>query len=364
MKKMKKALIVFVISAVLLAIVILVIYFSPTNSIEEVMAPLQAEEKAGDGGDSAEENAGDGIDSTEALLLPQLKVDESVSLSVDSDLQIMADYEGYGILSYESYDEDVVTVSDGGMLTGVHPGEADVAVRLDSDGKYRAWSENVHVTVTAPDISKTIFLTYDDGPSGNITPQLLDTLKAYDAHATFFIIGTFAESHPEIVKRAYDEGHTIAIHTYTHDYRKIYASREAYIEDFDKTEALIEEITGQKPRFWRFPGGSNNGYTNHASQYVIMDELKARGYTPMDWNVSTTDAAPDYPSAATMVEKGSEYIDQAIASDRVPVVLMHDSEKKVNACEATKTFIEKYGALGYDFRGLDDYYGEGITFLD
>ena len=95
-----------------------------------------------------------------------------------------------------------------------------------------------------------------------------------------------------------------------------------------------------------------------------MDELKARGYTPMDWNVSTTDAAPDYPSAATMVEKGSEYIDQAIAADRNPVVLMHDSETKVNACEATRTFIEKYGAMGYDFRGLDDYYGEGITFLD
>ena len=353
MSKKKKALIIFDISAVLLAIVVLAIYFGKPDTIDEIVTSYNEDEKAGQDDDVSEE-----------LLMPGLRVDERASLSVDSDLQILADYEGYGILSYESYDEDVVTVSEGGMLTGVHPGETDVAVKLDSDGKYRAWSQNIHVTVTAPDISKTIFLTYDDGPSDNITPELLDTLKSYDAHATFFVIGTFAERYPEIVKRAYDEGHTIAIHTYTHDYRKIYASTDAYIEDFDKTEALIEEITGKKPRFWRFPGGSNNGYTNHASQYVIMDKLRERGYTPMDWNVSTTDAAPDYPSAAVMVQKGSEYIDQVLSSDGNPVVLMHDSEKKVNACEATKTFIEKYGAMGYDFRGLDDYYGEGITFLD
>ena len=299
----------------------------------------------------------------EPLLNPKLTVEDHVSLSVESDLKLLIDYEGYGIPTFFSFDEDVVTVTEDGLLTGIRPGETDVAVKLESDGKYRSWSENVHVTVTAPDISKTIFLTYDDGPSGSITPKLLDTLKRYDAHATFFIIGKFAEDHRDIVRRAYDEGHTIAIHTYTHDYRKIYGSIDAYLEDFNETEALIEEITGKKPRFWRFPGGSNNGYTNRASQWQIIDELRQRGYTPMDWNVSTTDAAPDYPSASTMVQKGSEFIDQMIAADRIPVVLMHDSETKVNACAATETFIEKYGALGYDFRGLDDYYEDGVLFI-
>ena len=299
----------------------------------------------------------------ESLLIPNLRVDENAQVSVDRNYLILTEYAGEGELSFSSFDEEIVRVSDEGMLTGVHPGETDVAVKLASDGVYRSWSQNVHVTVSAPDISKSIFLTYDDGPSENITPELLDTLKRYNAHATFFIIGNYAKLYPEIVKRAYDEGHTIAIHTYTHDYRKIYASIDAYIEDFDETEALIEEITGNRPRFWRFPGGSNNGYTAHASQYEIMDRLRERGYTPMDWNVSTTDAAPDYPSAATMVEKGSEFIDQAIASGQTPVVLMHDSETKVNACAATEAFIEKYSQLGYDFRGLEDYYGDGIVFL-
>ncbi len=350
--KIKRALIICIISiAVLVAVVCFALMGQKGSEITDF------------GGIADQSTNEAAVEEVLPTLDPKLTVRESISLSADRDYLIMADYEGFGDLSFRSSDETIAVVSEDGMVTGIHPGQTNIAVMLSADGEYRSWSKNVKVTVTGPDISKTIFLTYDDGPSGNITPELLDVLKSHDAHATFFIIGNYAKLHPEIVKRAFDEGHTIAIHTYTHDYKKIYSGVDAYIEDFDETEALIEEITGKTPRFWRFPGGSNNGYTNSSSQHAIIDKLRERGYTPMDWNVSTTDAAPDYPSAATMVEKGSGFIDQVIASGGTPVVLMHDSETKVNACAATETFITKYGQMGYDFRGLDDYYGDGVLFL-
>ena len=94
----------------------------------------------------------------ESLLMPHLRVDENAQVSVDRNYLIMTEYAGEGELSFSSFDEEIVKVSDEGMLTGVHPGETDVAVKLASDGVYRSWSQNVHVTVSAPDISKSIFL--------------------------------------------------------------------------------------------------------------------------------------------------------------------------------------------------------------
>ena len=297
------------------------------------------------------------------LLDPKLTVRENMTLATDSDRAIVVRHEGTGELSFTSYDEAIVTVTSGGMLSGIRPGEAVVSVKLSEDGTYRSWSKNISVRVTAPDIRKSIFLTFDDGPSDNITPQLLDMLKNHGVHATFFVIGTYAEEYPEIVKRAYDEGHTIAIHTYTHDYHDIYASVDAYIEDFNRTEALLMQITGEKPRFWRFPGGGGNHYVSKDTQREIVEILHQRGYTSMDWTVSSTDAAPDYPSAQTMIQKASEGIDMMIGAHRTPVVLMHDSEVKVSAPEVAARLIEHYEALGYNFRPLDDYYGEDMTFI-
>ncbi len=295
--------------------------------------------------------------------LPNLYVNDKESLSIGTDMMIVPKYEGHGDLSFTSYDENVVTVSDEGMLSAVGVGHTSVRVYLSEDEDYRWQARTISVDVTSPDISKTIFLTFDDGPSGNVTPEILDVLKEHNAHATFFVIGKYAEAYPEVVKRAYDEGHTVAIHTYTHDYRKIYASLDAYISDFDETEDLLENITGETPRFWRFPGGGNNGNTTRALEESILSTLHERGYTAMDWTVSSTDASPNYPSFDTLYSKCKEGIDGAIASGRTPVVLMHDSETKSHSPQVAAALIEHYSELGYDFRGLNDYYGEDIVFM-
>src|SRR5699024_5238173 len=103
---------------------------------------------------------------------------------------------------------------------------------------------------------KAVYLTFDDGPSEN-TGRILDILKQYNIKATFFVTGNNQE-HDDMIKRAFDEGHSIGLHTYTHDYASVYASEEAYFDDLKKISDLVESIIGQKSYLIRFPGGSSN----------------------------------------------------------------------------------------------------------
>ncbi len=89
---------------------------------------------------------------------------------------------------------------------------------------------------------KVAYLTFDDGPSSNITPKVLDVLKEEGVKATFFVLGQNVKTHPEQLKRIYEEGHYIANHSYTHKYSKIYASVDALLEEFNDTEAEIKKV--------------------------------------------------------------------------------------------------------------------------
>src|SRR5699024_6883545 len=91
---------------------------------------------------------------------------------------------------------------------------------------------------------KRAFLTFDDGPSETVTPKILDILDKYDIKATFFVLGCNVKSHPDIVKRAYDSGHYIANHGYSHKYSKIYKNTNTVLEEYNKTEEAIREATG------------------------------------------------------------------------------------------------------------------------
>lgn len=89
---------------------------------------------------------------------------------------------------------------------------------------------------------KVAYLTFDDGPSSNITPKVLDVLKEEGVKATFFVLGQNVKTHPEQLKRIYEEGHYIANHSYTHKYSKIYASVDELLEEFNDTEAEIKKV--------------------------------------------------------------------------------------------------------------------------
>ncbi len=136
---------------------------------------------------------------------------------------------------------------------------------------------------------KTMYLTFDDGPSAENTNKVLDILKEKNVKATFFLIGENVEKHPEVAKRIVAEGHTIGIHCYKHDYDKLYESVDSYVADFEKAREVICEVTGVETKLFRFPGGSINSYNKGVRQDII-DEMTTKGYIYYDWNASLEDA--------------------------------------------------------------------------
>ena len=114
--------------------------------------------------------------------------------------------------------------------------------------------------------TKRAYLTFDDGPSGN-TGEILDILDANDVKATFFVVGRgdeYYDTYRDIVGR----GHTLALHSYTHDYDKIYASLDDFAEDIEELRNLLYDVTGVNCVYYRFPGGSSNTVSK-----VDMDTL-------------------------------------------------------------------------------------------
>lgn len=136
---------------------------------------------------------------------------------------------------------------------------------------------------------KTMYLTFDDGPSKDYTNKVLDILKARNVKATFFLIGENARKYPDVVKRIAAEGHTIGIHCDNHNYEKLYQSADSYIQDFENARQTIYQITGMQVNIFRFPGGSVNHY-NAAVRDEIIEEMTNRGYIYFDWNASLEDA--------------------------------------------------------------------------
>lgn len=135
---------------------------------------------------------------------------------------------------------------------------------------------------------KTMYLTFDDGPSEENTNAVLDVLKERNIKATFFLVGKNVRKHPDTARRIAAEGHTIGIHCNSHDYQKIYESADAYLQDFEDAYKAVLEVTGVRVKLYRFPGGSINAYNKNVYQEIIS-RMNANGFTYFDWNASLED---------------------------------------------------------------------------
>jgi len=164
---------------------------------------------------------------------------------------------------------------------------------------------------------KVIYLTFDDGP-GPDTPRLLDILMKYNVQATFFVVKT---GNIATIQRTAAEGHTVAIHTATHNFREIYASEEAYFDDLYEMQKTIEEYTGQTPMLLRFPGGSSNTVScfNSGIMTRLTKLVEEIGFTYFDWNVDSKDAG-----GAKTAEQVYQNTINGIGNKQTAVVLMHD----------------------------------------
>ena len=198
---------------------------------------------------------------------------------------------------------------------------------------------------------KVAYLTFDDGPSIN-TMKILDILDKYNVKATFFVI--YHRGMEKQYKAIVNRGHTIALHSYTHEYSQIYKSEKGYYSDLNKIHDYVKKTTGVDSRIIRFPGGSSNTVSNKYNK-GIMKTLKSsvtkKGYYYHDWNVSSGDAAGRNVKASVLIKN----VKKGVGKKTVINVLMHDTGKsKMTTVEALPSIIEYLKKQGFSFEALTE----------
>lgn len=201
---------------------------------------------------------------------------------------------------------------------------------------------NNDAVTTFADEQKKIYLTFDDGPSDRVTPKILDILKKENVPATFFIVGAHAEKRKDVLKRIYDEGHSIGVHSYSHKYNEIYSSPSILLKDIEMCNEVICSVTGSFTDLYRFPGGS----------FSVAPELKqavlSQGYRCVDWNASFRDSELKDMTAGKLYTAALNTVSNP---ERI-VMLAHDTTDKIATAEALKEVIRHFKKKGYIFDKL------------
>ena len=195
---------------------------------------------------------------------------------------------------------------------------------------------------------KTVYFTFDDGPSA-VTEKVLDILLEEEIKATFFVIGPSGGKTDERILRIANEGHAIGLHTMSHDYEKIYQSPENFINDLEAEKEWIYSVTGIECDFFRFPGGSNNFTVEKWLISEVIEKTSEMGYRWYDWNADGEDSLGKLLSPEEIAENvlSSEFI----KNDEV-IVLLHDSAGRTTTPAALKILINEFKNRGYTFGKL------------
>ena len=250
--------------------------------------------------------------------------------NVDGDVTAMVQVEGEVDWLTAGVYPITYTVSDSCENTAVVTRNVEVAAQ--------EWTDTVY-----PD-GKVVYLTFDDGPSA-YTSELLDVLDAYGAKATFFVVGSGSGNMMrQIVKR----GHSIGIHTVSHDYGQIYSSPEAYFDDLMKMQSIIYDHTGVKTTLMRFPGGSSNLVSRKSCEGImtfLTQAVQDAGFQYFDWNVYSGDAGE-----TKRTEKVVDNVIEGIQEHRVSIVLQHDIHKY--SVDAVEDILRWGKRNGYKFLAL------------
>jgi len=207
---------------------------------------------------------------------------------------------------------------------------------------YVVQADGVKTTKASKDAMK-VYLTFDDGPS-KYTSEILEILKEHDIKATFFVVGD--TGYDDCMKDIVAAGHTIGLHSYSHKFREIYKSSDAFFKDLQKIDDLVFEQTGIRSKVMRFPGGSSVN-VNRAKMRRLCSEVISKGYQYFDWNSETDDTVGTTTvyRALSCIKKSAE-----LAKDDDLIVLMHDT-RRVTA-KALPEIIEYFKEQGVEFKAL------------
>ena len=186
---------------------------------------------------------------------------------------------------------------------------------------------------------KTAYLTFDDGPDEKNTDAILDILKQEGVKATFYVVGRNVDAYPETARRVFAEGHALGNHSYDHDYDRLYASVDNYLEEMEEADEAVYRLIGMRPLITRAPGGRMSHF-DEAYDAVTADN----GYVEHDWNVSSADSDPSGPVAQDFIDNiaGQAVMDSAI-------ILMHSSAGHEETVKALPEIIRVLREKGYAF---------------
>ena len=192
---------------------------------------------------------------------------------------------------------------------------------------------------------KIIYLTFDDAPGGKITTSVLDILKEEGVPATFFVIGCQLQNQENLILRMKNEGHSIGLHSISHDRNKLYRSNDNFLKEMLDEQAMLEKITGEKYTILRFPFGSNNStYKLSGSLVKLLHENNLKIY---DWTQDSGDGANSKSSPSCIFRK-------SINKDDTVVLLMHCTYINKNSALALSDIIKHYKNLDYTFKVIDE----------
>ena len=206
------------------------------------------------------------------------------------------------------------------------------------------------------DGKKVAYLTFDDGPSETVTPQILDILKSENVNATFFLIGKYVDkddASKNLVKREIAEGNAVGIHSYSHDYNYLFPNEKINLEncmsDFDKTDKALKNVLGQdfSTRAIRFPGGQMTWSKKDSQGAEAVDKaLHEKDWHQIDWNALSGDAEGGHKDAAQLTQEAIK----TIGNREKALILMHDTYGKEETAKALPRIIEYLKQQGYEFK--------------
>ena len=244
--------------------------------------------------------------------------------------------------SLEKQIETITKVSDSGVV------KAQEKELKTTKAPKKASTAEPTIKPTDDTTTKKVYLTFDDGP-GSQTGKILDILKKNHVKATFFVTGKEDASSKKIYQRIVKEGHTLAMHSYSHIQDVIYDSKEAFEKDLKQINRCLYEATGVHTKFYRFPGGSSTQNTSLSIQNFI-DVLKKNHYLYLDWNV----ISPDINNANATKEQVVTGVMQGVDAYDTAVVLMYDVADKPMTVKALPSIIKQIKAKNYELLPVDE----------
>ena len=270
-----------------------------------------------------------------------------ITLNGDKDIFIPlgGEYIDEGISAIDNCDQDITSkVKVTNNIDNTKVGDYKIKYQVKDNSNNKSTITR-NIKVREPLEPNTIYLTFDDGPRDGTTDKILDILKEKDVKATFFVTSNGSD---DLIRRAYNEGHSLGIHTSSHRYDLIYASIDNYYNDLKIVENRIFNITGKKTNLIRFPGGSSNTISKKYSQGIMSTLTKdviSKNYQYYDWNIDSTDAV--YNSSKNNIYNN---VINNISKDKYNIILMHDTKNKT--VEVLPMIIDYAKSNGYNFKTL------------